>query len=808
MSRKAKPVPKRKPQAPQAEPAPPAGLGDWTTRLADLVLHGAADQRGTAALHQLWAEHATGDPSVDASRMALLGHLGQRLALATRHPLAPAPSPLPAWPDADLSPLPQLHASGLAGTSLVALCQDETGLLLDSLPAWLASDAAEVVLVELGATPRLAGLIQARWPRPDRRLRLVEIAAPEVTAPQAWNAGLRLTRHQRLICLCPGARLPDGLADRLARTPGRFGLNHGPANGRRFVLDADRADLAASGGFNEYLPGMDFALDDLAARLMARGVTPWLPQAPALPDSPPQPALGGTLRQALAAHPALQALQNRHIAALMPDWRPAQGRAFAFAGQGALGPRLAPTADAPPALPAAIRRAAETRALSDLVSARLGQPVLLSEGPLELILSRPLADVCPLDLALADSDFADAVESRRAWLVIDIAPGALPLPGTRAEAAFRWLFDQAALHELYPVLRLQGSQPATQDDPLPPLPRIPADPALTQGFWPASFGDLAQDHAAPLPHATLRFDQGFLDNHAQFLLRGPAIFLRRPKLFVDAQHGLGNRLRAMASAAAIAQATGRELITIWQPDAHCDCLYEDLFTRDGAVLSEGFAPEAAAMGMDLFNYMQVEPGALKDQPIALNATRDAYVRSAYPLVHPASTWDSEHHALRRLVPNEVVRSLVAQLGPARPDLAVHIRMEGGRAAEHLAYEAPTNWTAEAHRDIDHWRKRSHYSFFLPRIDQLVAEGRANAIFLATDTPEVYDLLAQRYGARVRRLKRPASDRSAIAMVHALADAILLSRAPRLLGSSWSSFSELAARLALQPIEVELSGRDF
>jgi hypothetical protein len=264
----------------------------------------------------------------------------------------------------------------------------------------------------------------------------------------------------------------------------------------------------------------------------------------------------------------------------------------------------------------------------------------------------------------------------------------------------------------------------------------------------------------------------------------------------------------MASAATIADATDRELVVIWQADAHCACDFDHLFRPEGALLSEGFADQAESLGMDLINYMEIEPGSAKDRLVRLTATRDTYLRSAYPFAHPASTWYSENLALRRFRPNDVVMDLVASLGPEVPDLAVHIRMEGGRASEHLAWESPANWTAQAHRDIDLWRRRSHFSYFQTRIDQLMAQGLTGSLFLASDTPEAYAALTLRYGPRIRHLPRPARDRSVPAMVYALADALLLSRAPRLLGSGWSSFSELAARLSPHATEVELSGRDF
>ena len=135
-------------------------------------------------------------------------------------------------------------------------------------------------------------------------------------------------------------------------------------------------------------------------------------------------------------------------------------------------------------------------------------------------------------------------------------------------------------------------------------------------------------------------------------------------------------------------------------------------------------------------------------------------------------------------------------------------MEGGTQAEHLAYEATSNWTAEDHAKIDEWRGKSHFRHFLNRIDALIAAGRAERIFLAADMPATYDEFRFHYGDRLAHLPRSLYDRSAEQLHYALADAILLSRSPLLLGSTWSSFSELAMRLAPVPMVIEMSGRDF
>ena len=806
----AKPAAAPSEASPAAPPLAQPGQ-DWTARVLALLLNQPLGAGGPDALLSLWADHATGQGTVDGNRLAILTALGRRLAQLAANPPPIDRAPLPDWPDAEGANLPDLHPTGLPGTSLVALClPGDEAALLESLPSWLASRAEEVLVLELSDSPVLARALLA-GPRPDPRLRLAEAPATGLTAAEGWNAACRMARHQRLICLCPGVLLPEGHAWRVAHKAGQFRILPGPDNGRGFLLDLDRRDLALVGGFNEYLPSSDFAPDELAARLVAAGLAA-LPPNPSegvvLPAPPPHPPLGeASLREAFVHHPALAALRNRHLAALMPDWLGKGLRRFACTGPAALGPRLAPLGPPYLTVPATVASAAETRAMADLLAAHIGgAPVLLSPRRQDMVLSRPARDVTAVDIAVAASHVPDPVRSRGTWLVLDVSPDLPPLlaDGT-AVPAFEWLMSRAEALDLSPVLCLDIDTSLEPAELFEGLPQVAPDPAMLRDLWPASLADLARDR--PLRHARLQLDAAFLADHARLAGEGPVILRRKPKLFIDAQHGLGNRLRAMASAAAIAEATGRELVVIWQPDAHCGCAYEDLFHRQGGVLSEGFAAEAPSFGIDLFNYMEVEPGSAKDAPILLHGLRDAYLRSAYPLVHPASTWETENRALARFVPNEVVMDLVQRGGPA-PALSVHVRMEGGRAAEHLAYESPANWTAEAHRDIDHWRRRSHYSYFLARIDQLVAQGLADSIFLATDTPEVQERLSQIYGDRLTTHPRPASDRSVVAMVHALADALLLSRAPRIVGSTWSSFTELAARLARHPITVELSGRDF
>ena len=294
------------------------------------------------------------------------------------------------------------------------------------------------------------------------------------------------------------------------------------------------------------------------------------------------------------------------------------------------------------------------------------------------------------------------------------------------------------------------------------------------------------------------------------MLRGPSEKLSvpkpivvRPKLYINAQHGLGNRLRAIASANSIAQETGAELMIIWVPDEHCEARFSDLFDFQGEIIEDNISDKEMDQLLQ-FNYMEAE-GGKRDLPIDIQKRQSVYVKSAYSLNHSASSWEVDNRFLHSLTPSPRVLALTAGISHSR-ELGVHVRMEGGKGYEQMAYESSDNWTDAEHNEISKYRSASHYSAFFKRIDKLADTGIS--FFLAADQKATYEAFRQRYGERVQFLRRDKFDRSPEQIIYALSDVILLSQNKHILGSGWSSFTELATRLALKKVTYELSGKDF
>ncbi|WP_299421893.1 hypothetical protein [uncultured Shimia sp.] len=284
----------------------------------------------------------------------------------------------------------------------------------------------------------------------------------------------------------------------------------------------------------------------------------------------------------------------------------------------------------------------------------------------------------------------------------------------------------------------------------------------------------------------------------------------KPRLFIDAQHGLANRLRAIASAYSIAKQADYELVIVWRPDHHCGCHMSDLFEYPGIVISDGFADLYRGHAHRFFNYMEVEEGARFQAPIFIQPefeSGDIYVRSAYTLNSPLRRFDDEQRFLKGLVPSRSILELIGQVDHPS-DVSVHIRMATGPQFDHLPHESPENWPEGRHEELIKWRADSHSSRFFKRIDALIEENNADTIFLAADLEETYKLFENRYGKRTRYLPRDLFDRSDRQLQYALADALLLTKTKRFLGSTGSSFSDIVARLIDGKCPVEQSGVDF
>jgi hypothetical protein len=288
---------------------------------------------------------------------------------------------------------------------------------------------------------------------------------------------------------------------------------------------------------------------------------------------------------------------------------------------------------------------------------------------------------------------------------------------------------------------------------------------------------------------------------------------RRPPLVVCPVNGIGNRMRAIASADAFARRHGLALSMCWQPSSgFSDVAFETLFANEIPRLSPadvdalaaagvsrsrdcirfrsgqwqaapGFDPETALAGirahgfiydgafMDLFSLL----AGLRVRGIAREgrAVRRAYrrFRVALPIARAADRFAEENFRKRRVV-------------------GVHVR-RGDAMLDVIAAEFAASSDAAFEREMDQELATAPETFF----------------FLATDDPAILVQLEKRYPGRILAVRKEfvASEVDAPkdGQIDALLELTLLSRTRWILGTSGSTFGRAAARLGGVPYRKAL-----
>lgn len=297
-----------------------------------------------------------------------------------------------------------------------------------------------------------------------------------------------------------------------------------------------------------------------------------------------------------------------------------------------------------------------------------------------------------------------------------------------------------------------------------------------------------------------------------------------PRVLVcHCMHGLGNRLRALASCMSFAKESGRELVVVWEPDSHIEAGFFDMFKTPMVVLpkmpvqwpfKDVVQWDAAWAHFKFHNYMEMEgEGAIKGEKIIDLPNKHMYYKGAYIMEvenYELTNWEKDNAQLRSLEPVDEVKSMVKDIedkGLGTDEVVgLHVR---NRTLEKDIKNVDfiKEYGDEATRTMDMWRHKSGVHNFMKLMDSLTKSKPSVKFFVATDTFEVIGQLEQVYGDnRILSFKRTCDDRDGACVKFALADLYALSKCKTLYGSNWSSFTEAAMRLG--GVKALLAGEDF
>lgn len=265
--------------------------------------------------------------------------------------------------------------------------------------------------------------------------------------------------------------------------------------------------------------------------------------------------------------------------------------------------------------------------------------------------------------------------------------------------------------------------------------------------------------------------------------------------------GLANRMRTMASAVTLAQASGSTIEFVWFQDWALHAPFSSIFERpEGLFLREAGwrdsltldRPRRRNFGLPRlwqrwhFDACLYEQAVTPLQESGFSFRQWAEGAGRRYMASYSAFYPYEEALVGRLfVPVPEVRSEVERrLERFAPEtVGVHIRRTDHAAA---IAKSPT-------------------ALFFEQLDRDVERNPDLGIFLATDSDAVKREMGERYGTRVLTAQATA-DRSSVSGIRdGVADMFTLARTRRIYGSFQSTFSELASQLGGVPLHVLARG---
>ena len=255
-------------------------------------------------------------------------------------------------------------------------------------------------------------------------------------------------------------------------------------------------------------------------------------------------------------------------------------------------------------------------------------------------------------------------------------------------------------------------------------------------------------------------------------------------------NGLCNRMRMIASAIELGQRTQKKVILIWLKSDECSAEFRELFADNPLLhrvieLDTSFVArlkfKALRLALKLarfkfFDQTKTE-SHLSDQAYWVNQASSKHL-----FIHSHSDFFDDKSSLTSFIPHPL---LVAEIEkhPNHSRIGIHIRGQDNVRAKEMRGAA----------------------MFEGIITQITQDDPNQEFFLATDEPITEKSLIEQFPGKVFLYNKKSRSRSdSQGIKDAVVDLYALSRCKNLIGSYWSSFSEIAARLG--NIELLIAGQ--
>jgi hypothetical protein len=194
----------------------------------------------------------------------------------------------------------------------------------------------------------------------------------------------------------------------------------------------------------------------------------------------------------------------------------------------------------------------------------------------------------------------------------------------------------------------------------------------------------------------------------------------------------------------------------------------------------------------------------------ISSRHHVYLKSAYvPITNPQDilVQGAFDPLLRRLIPSPAVQRIVGSSMPLNIHLAIGVHVRSRSVTnDNVQVDSLREYSQRGVDITNFWRSQSHAGAFVSKMKRDVNRNPDVHFFVATDDYRATAQLEKDFPGRIAHIRRTCDDRSPACVQYALADLMCLGRTRKLVGSNWSSFTEVAGRLG--GVSVYRSGVHF
>jgi hypothetical protein len=239
--------------------------------------------------------------------------------------------------------------------------------------------------------------------------------------------------------------------------------------------------------------------------------------------------------------------------------------------------------------------------------------------------------------------------------------------------------------------------------------------------------------------------------------------LNNDTIYLHVLAGFGNRLRALVSGICLAEDLKKKLVILWKPNSTCKISFPECFDVKSL-------PYSYNQTMQTENFANIKTYDIENYKENTTITIESY----YPFYKAYTSRWYEH--LRSIRFNKSFND-----DPLKENvIGIHIRR------------------------TDHLDSIKHYpnQYFIEKIKSELEKDSTVQFYLATDCEETKEIILKNFKDRIITNKFLLNRNSKNGMIHALTDFLKLSQCSKVIGSTYSSYSTMAAAYGNKPFITE------